>query len=185
MSDPFKRDFYNDFDLNDPELAERWDELVPHMHAGCPVARSEIGEKYWVLNRYEDVVKAAKDWETFSASSGFWVNRPAEMPYFKPGECDPPIHDRLRETLMPFLRPNVVAPLESRIRFHADALIDSFIEEGAVDVVDRFANTLPALVFSVEVVGMDPVDMPLMLKVFSLTGAGEERSANFVLGLAK
>lgn len=185
MPSTFNRDFYNDFDLNDPELNERWDELVEHMHAGCPVARSEVGEKYWVLNRYEDVMKAARDWQTFSASDGFMVNRPAGLRYMKPGECDPPVHDRLRETLMPFLRPNAVAPLEERMRFHADTLIDSFIEEGSVELVEQFANPLPAMVFSVEVAGMDPADMPFMFKVFSLSGPSEERAANFELGFAK
>ena len=40
----FQRDFRRDYDLSDAELNERWDELVAAMHAGCPVARSEVGE---------------------------------------------------------------------------------------------------------------------------------------------
>jgi hypothetical protein len=41
---PFDRDFVTDFDLGDPELNERWDELVADLHARCPVARSEVRE---------------------------------------------------------------------------------------------------------------------------------------------
>ncbi len=185
MSDPFERDFYTDFDLGDPELNARWDELVPHLHQGCPVARSEVGEGYWIVNRYDDVVKCAKEWTTFSAADGFMVNRPAGLPYFAPGECDPPLHDKLRETLAPFLRPSAVAPLEARIRHHADALINAFVQSGSAEIVAHFANPLPQLVFSVEVVGMKPADMPYLLEVFSLSGPMEERGANFALGMAK
>lgn len=185
MTNTFKRDFHNDYDLNDPELNERWDELIPHMHSGCPVARSEVGEKYWVLNRYKDVFNATRDWETFSAAAGFMVNRPADLPYSKPGECDPPFHDRLRNVLMPYLRPKSVAPLEEKIRYHANKLIDGFIEDGSVELVEAFCNPLPAMVFAVEMAGMDPADMPFMFKVFNLTGPSEERAKNFALGRAK
>ena len=77
---PFNRDFVTDYDLGDPELNERWDELIPDLHAKCPVARSEVGEGYWILQRYEDVKRAAIDWQTFSNSSGFMVNRPEGLP---------------------------------------------------------------------------------------------------------
>ena len=36
--DPFKRNYHTDYDLADP-------------HCGCPVARSETGAGYWVVNR--------------------------------------------------------------------------------------------------------------------------------------
>jgi len=33
-----KRDYYTDYDLTDPELSARWDEIVADLHTGCPVA---------------------------------------------------------------------------------------------------------------------------------------------------
>ncbi len=182
---PFQRDFVTDYDLNDPELNERWDELVPDLHAKCPVARSEIGEGYWVIQRYEDVKRCAIDWETFSNSSGFMVNRPPELPYFAPGEVDPPLQTALRKVLQPFLTPRNAKELEPTVRAHADRLIDSFVDEGEVEVVSQFANTLPQYVFSVEVAGMDPADMPYLLDAFSLTNSMEERAAGFARGMAK
>ena len=113
------------------------------------------------------------------------VNRPAGLPYFAPGECDPPLHDKLRAMLSPFFRPKAVASLERTIREHAERLIDSFITQGAVDVVSRFANPLPQVVFSVAVAGMDPADMPYLLEVFSLSGPMEQRAVKFALGIAK
>lgn len=185
MSEPFSRDYHHDFDLNDPELNTRWDEVVTHLHAGCPVARSEVGEGYWVISRYNDVVRCAKEWATFSAADGFMVNRPEGLPYFAPGECDPPLHEALRAVLAPFLRPRAVGALEPAIRRHANALIDAFSGQGHAEIVSSFANPLPQLVFSVEVAGMDPVDMPYLMEVFDLSGPAEQRASNFALGIAK
>jgi len=183
---PFERNFKDDYDLGDPELNARWDEVVAHLHdAGCPVARSEVGEGYWIVNRYEDVIRCAKEWATFSASDGFMVNRPEGLPYFAPGECDPPLHDKLRAALGPYFRPKVVARLEQTIFEHANALIDTFIAKGTTDIVSSFANPLPQVVFSVEVAGMNPADMPFLLEVFSLSGPMEARGVNFSRGMAK
>jgi cytochrome P450 len=184
-TEPLKRDYRREYDLGDPELSARWNDLIAELHQGCPVARSEVGEGYWVVNRYEDVTRCAKDWATFSAADGFMVNRPEGLPYFAPGECDPPLHDHLRAALEPFLRPRVVAGLEQTIRDHANRLIDTFIGEGEVEVVSAFANPLPQIVFSVEVAGMDPADMPFLLEVFNLSGPMAERGSNFARGMAK
>ena len=183
----FERDYRRDYDLGDPELNQRWDEVVAELHegGGCPVARSEVGEGYWIVNRYDDVVRCAKDWRTFTASSGFMVNRPEGLPYFAPGEADPPLHAQLRAALDPFLRPTIVRGLHEKIRATANALIDKFITDGQTDVVNSFANPLPQAIFSVELAGMDPADMPYLLKTFSLSGPMEERGANFARGMAK
>lgn len=182
---PLQRNYHDDFDLGDPELNERWDDVISNLHAGCPVARSTVGEGYWVVNRYADVTRCAKDWETFSAADGFMVNRPADLPYFAPGECDPPLHNALRAALGPFLRPKIVQTLTATIQDHANALIDEFIADGAVDVVSRFANPLPQHVFSMEVAGMDAADMPYLLEVFSLSGPMDQRAANFAWAMNK
>ncbi|MGQ0631204.1 MAG: cytochrome P450 [Sporichthyaceae bacterium] len=182
---PFSRDFVADYDLGDPELNERWDDLIPDLHAKCPVARSEVGEGYWILQRYSDVKRAAIDWQTFTNSHGFMVNRPEGLPYFAPGEVDPPLQTALRAAIHPFLTPKMAKELEPTIKAHADALIDSFIGTGEVEVVSQFANTLPQVVFSAEVAGMDAADLPYLMKCFDLTGPMEERGIGFVKGMEK
>jgi cytochrome P450 len=113
------------------------------------------------------------------------VNRPEGLPYFAPGECDPPLHTELRAVLGPFLRPKVVAQLDARIRDHVHALIDRFAGNDRTEIVGSFANPLPQLVFSVEVAGMDAADMPYLMEVFDLSCPMEQRAANFALGMAK
>lgn len=97
--EPLKRNYHTDYDLSDPELSARWDDIVADLHTQCPVARSETGEGYWVVNGYHDVARCAKDWKTFSSSDGFMVNRPAGIPYFPPAEIDPPLQRALRTAI--------------------------------------------------------------------------------------
>jgi cytochrome P450 len=183
--EPFKRNYHTDFDLNDPELSARWDEIVADFHQRCPVARSEVGEGYWVVNRYKDVARCAKDWKTFSSADGFMVNRPEGMPYFPPAEIDPPLQRALRAVLEPFLRPKTVEALAPIVRTHANALIDVFIDKGEVEIVSQFANPLPQVVFSATIAGMDVAEMPALLEAFSFVGPEAERAANFQRGMAR
>ncbi len=181
----FKRDYRTDFDLNDPELSARWDEVVADLHTGCPVARSEVGEGYWFVHGYREVSRCAKDWRTFSSADGFMVNRPPGMPYFAPAEVDPPLQRALRAALEPFLRPKAVAPLAPQVREHANRLIDAFIEQGEVEVVSQFANPLPQVAFSSVVAGMPPWEMPFLLEAFSFVAPEAERAANFQRGMER
>lgn len=175
----FSRDYATDFALVNPELSERWDEIIPDMHVRCPVARSEEGEGYWVISKYADVNFVAKNWETFTSADGFMVNRPEGMPYFAPAEVDPPLQKALRDTLDPFLRKTEMTKIEPGVRAYADALIDSFIDTGEVELVSQFAELLPQHVFGSMISGMSSEDMPYLLQCLSFLAPPEERAAGF------
>ncbi|MFT4564077.1 MAG: cytochrome P450 [Gammaproteobacteria bacterium] len=181
----YARDYTNDYDLDDPELSDNWDDIVADLHARCPIARSEAGEGYWVLNGHDDVSRCAKDWRTFTSRDGFIVNRPPGMPYFAPAEIDPPVQRGLRRVLEPFLRQQTVADLEPIVRQHANALIDGFIADGRVEAVSAFANPLPQIVFSSAVAGMDPATMPELLDDFSFVAPPVERAQGFQRGMQR
>ena len=55
------RNMYTDFNIEDPSLAERFDEVLEDLIKNCPVARSTIGDGYYVINRYADVRHCAID----------------------------------------------------------------------------------------------------------------------------
>lgn len=173
----FGRDFATDFDLDDPRLAEHWDEIVDDFHARCPVARSNVGEGYWVINGYDDVRAAASDWETFSSSEGMMPNRPEGMPLWYPVECDPPFHDELRNAINTFLGPKAIAGYEPGIRDISNELIDKFIGEGETDVVTTFSSPLPGIVFCSLVAGIPLEDLPYLSKTLNdgILGPREER----------
>ena len=106
------------------------------------------------MHNYKDVAQCTKDWRTFSSADGFMVNRPEGMPYFPPAEIDPPAQRALRAVLEPFLKPRAAAAFEPIVRAHANALIDTFIAAGEVELVSQFTNPLPQYVFSTAVAGV-------------------------------
>jgi cytochrome P450 len=170
--------FHAGYDMNSPELAEHWEEVVDELHSACPIARSEVGEGYWVMNRHEDIRAATLDWEAYSSGTGFAPNRPPEMPYFVPVECDPPFHTSLRRALTPYLAPAKVAPYEEAVRGHARDLMESFRGRDQIEAVWEFSNMLPALGFCVTVAGMTVEDMRYMQEKFEvgMLGPMEDRA---------
>lgn len=175
------RDFGTDYDMNAEELAQNYDTVVPALHRHCPVAHSQIGEGYWVLNRREDVAKAASDWETFINSTGTAPDRPDDQPYLYPEECDPPLHTDLRSAVEPFFRPKAVKVYEGDIRRHALDLIAGLKSQNGdtVDVTTAYASALPGLVFCDTIAAMPAGDIPYLQATFdaAIIGPKGGRSA--------
>jgi cytochrome P450 len=177
-----ERDFHADFDLESPELATHYEEVMAGFHSdGCPVARSNVGEGYWVLTRYDDVRNAAQDWQTFSSKSGYLPNRPADMQFYYPTECDPPFHTEVRKDLNKYFGVKEVKAKEAEIQGHVDDLIDSFIDKGEVEIVSEFANQLPGRVFFTTFAGMPAEDLPEIQQTLHLAMLGplEKRGEEF------
>ena len=175
-------DFRTDYQLDTPEIAEHWESIVEDLHAAkCPVAHSTVGEGYYVLLRDADVRAAGRDWETFSSRDGFMPNRPEGMPFWYPVECDPPFHDELRAVLNPHLSPRAINSLEPEIRKIANDLIDGFIADGRVDIVDTFSTGLPGLDFAGLIAGLPLEDLPWLQRELNLglLGPHEGRAAAF------
>jgi cytochrome P450 len=160
----FERDYATDLDVTDPEFAARWEDVVADLHSRCPVAHSTVGEGYWAINGYDDLREAAGDWQTFSSTSGFVPNRPEGLPYWYPVECDPPLHDQIRDALNSYLAPKMVLPQEQALRDIADSLIDEFIEAGETEFVQAFSGPFPGLVFCTLIAGIPVEDMPWLAK---------------------
>ncbi len=163
-----KRNYEVDYDMNSPQLAEEWDEVIADLHQRCPMARSEVGEGYWVALKQEDIKAATQDWETFSSATGFMPDRPAEMPWLWPVESDPPVHTHLRSALNQYLSPGVVRTYKNAVHQHGLDLLAEFEGEEVVDVVARFGNALPGRSFCVTVAGMGTDDIVYLQKKFEV-----------------
>lgn len=177
------RDWHNDFDIDDPTYGDTYNEVCDELVARCPVAHSKDG--YYVVSRYDDIVKTLMDWKTFSSADGIiGAVRPPEQPYFKPNETDPPEHTQLRGALTQFFTAAAVASHESGIRVVANKLIDAFIAKGSVDIVPQYADPLPPIAFCQVVANMPAKDMDFLQKVFTdaITGPLEFRGVNWVKG---
>ena len=54
------------FDLHAPELGRDLHATLARARSQCPVTHSDQHGGYWVVTRYEDVLRVAQDWEAFS-----------------------------------------------------------------------------------------------------------------------
>jgi cytochrome P450 len=159
----YGRDLFNDFDLDDPRFNDHFFDILDDMVAHCPVARSNVGEGYWLVNRQADVRRVGQDPRTFSSAKGYQPNRPEGLPYLYPEESDPPIHTAWRQKLNQFLSPKAVAPYEERIRADANVLIDRFIDRGECDFVSEFGAKLPGWAFFKNVLGVPVEDLDMLV----------------------
>lgn len=173
----FDRDYRENYDIYDQELGPKWGDVVEDLELHCPVARSEVGEGYWVIATYDDIRQCAQDWKAFSSMDGYLPNRPSDMPHWYPLECDPPFHDRVRDILNPYLAPLVVAEFEPRIREFADDLIDEMVV-GENELVKSYSNALPGNAFCGLVAHMPIEDMPYLSELLhnSVIGPKEGRT---------
>jgi cytochrome P450/ferredoxin-NADP reductase len=150
------------------------------MTGGCPfsdperlfqdlaVTRAEPGLPYAepfearVVSRYDDIVQALHDPETYSSAPTVpempspWRERFAGR---VPSRgtllgLDNPDHDRLRAAVNTFFMPRRLTRYEPWIREQAHRLIDGFAGEGHTDLKTSFALPLPLKVIS-HVVGLD------------------------------
>jgi cytochrome P450 len=112
---------------------------------------------FWVVSRYEDILRIVKDPETFSnarVQEPLYPITPEALEKLKEGvrvkpttsTADPPLHRRTRKHAARAFSAKRVAGLEGRIREVANGLIDRMISDGRADMVDRFAFPLPAYV---------------------------------------
>lgn len=112
---------------------------------------------FWVVSRYDDIMRIVKDPQTFSNAR---VQEPLypitshALEEFKKGvrvtpttsTADQPLHQRTRKHAARAFSAKRVAEMEVRIREVANGLIDEMISSGRADLVESFAFPLPAYV---------------------------------------
>ena len=122
---------------------------------------SEVFEARMVT-RYDDIVDALHDPETFSSEPTVGTVPPPWRQRFEglvPDRgtligVDNPDHDRLRSAVNSFFVPRRLARFEAWIRERAHRLVDTFVEDGRTDLKTSFALPLPLEVVS-HLVGLD------------------------------
>jgi hypothetical protein len=133
-------------------------QVEPHstyaaLRTGCPVFHNEELD-FWALFRFGDVQAASRDWETFTSTSGAFLESELEaMREFMPPEgkfqdMDPPRCLQLRRLVRDPFAAAAVARMEPMIRAIVTELIDGFAQEGSADLAVEFAEPLPVRVIS-------------------------------------
>jgi cytochrome P450 len=106
------------------------------MRDETPVYQSPDGT-FVALSRYDDVIAAALDWETYS-SAQFGENPPLEILNL----FDPPVHSDLKARLSAAYSPQRILALEPEIRSRAQSLIEEMKANDSGDLIHQFIRPL-------------------------------------------
>lgn len=142
-------------DLSDPDTFRRG---VPYdffrtLRREAPVFRhpETNGPGFWVLTRYDDVVRVSLDHETFSSErGGVTINDPPEEARGVLREIllymDPPRHTRRRRVVSRGFTPKIILEMEPHVRQIARDIIAAVAGRGECDFVADVAAELPLTV---------------------------------------
>jgi len=156
MEDTDIAELARNFDVHDARYAKcPYFATAAHMRAQGPIVRAETYGGYWVAVQHEPVGQAARNWRQFTNTRGVVIGEDKPQK-FVPEEYDPPLHSHFRRIMNPFFARESAQALEPRIAALADELIDGFIADGRVDLTDRYATPISALVFFTHLFGFSP-----------------------------
>ncbi|HVM63783.1 MAG TPA: cytochrome P450 [Acidimicrobiales bacterium] len=129
------------YDPTDPAFAAQSHDIYRRLRDDFPVWR-DPGNRFYALSRFDDVLGAARDWETFSSTGKL------EAQYIKPtmNSYDPPRHTQLRALISRGFTPRRVADIEPQVRSIARRLLDEFSTSSSAELIAQFAGPLPAMV---------------------------------------
>jgi cytochrome P450 len=137
-----------DFDALAPETFDSPYPLYADLRERCPVAKGDGWGGFWALLTYEDVFRAAADFETFTTTIQNVVPKVAFTGRRAPLHLDPPEHTFYRRALNSLLTQERAASLEPVARRLADQLIAPMLAKGGGDICEEFSARLPIAVFS-------------------------------------
>jgi cytochrome P450 len=121
-----------------------------------PCYRCQSGD-IWILSRYDDVFRAAQDWETFSSNGGNLIDELPGRAGATLGTTDPPRHDRLRTlSQAAFLRRSFEHLIAPTLEI-ADRALDRIVEARRFDFIEHYSSQITVgLLF--RIMGLPPRD---------------------------
>jgi cytochrome P450 len=131
---------------------EPFDLYAPVIDADPFPYYAELREKYpcywsesarlWILSRYDDIVEAARDWQSFSSAQGNMIDELPGRAGATLGTTDPPRHDRLRAlSQAAFLKRNLDRLVEPTLEI-ADRALDRILEQGRFEFINDFSSQI-------------------------------------------
>ena len=121
---------------------------------------------FWALSRFDDVLEAFRDYETYSSAGGVALEarRPIDRsnPMFQQMiEIDPPDHTALRGLVSRVFTVRRMAEMEDEVRRIVSHYIDTVIESGHADLAADIAGCFPMDVISA-VLGIPEADRKML-----------------------
>ena len=100
------------------------------------------GGQAWILTRYDDVLRAAQDWETFSSSQGNLIDEIPGRAGGTLGTTDPPRHDRLRALAQAaFMKKNLDYLVQPTLDI-ADAALERIVAMRRFDYIGDYSSLI-------------------------------------------
>jgi cytochrome P450 len=129
------------FDLYSPEIDADPFPYYEILREQYPGYGSESGN-LWILSRYDDIVQATRDWETFSSSQGNMIDELPGRAGATLGTTDPPRHDRLRAlSQAAFARKNVEQFIAPTLDI-ADRALERICEKKQFEFINDFSSQI-------------------------------------------
>jgi hypothetical protein len=129
------------FDLYSPEIDADPFPYYERLREDFPCYWCESG-KLWILSRYDDIVEAARDWETFSSSQGNMIDELPGRAGGTLGTTDPPRHDRLRAlSQAAFTRKSVEHLIAPTLEI-ADRALDRICAAGRFEFINDYSSQI-------------------------------------------
>jgi len=138
----------HDFDPQAPETFDSPYAVYEDLRNRCPVAHSQAWNGFWAFMRYDDVLNALKDSDTYITSIQNVVPKLAFTGRRPPLHLDPPAHTPYRRALNPLFRPQRMKALEPAVREHARGLLKPLFERGKADICEDFTSYFSIFVFA-------------------------------------
>ncbi|MEM9500636.1 MAG: cytochrome P450 [Pseudomonadota bacterium] len=178
-----------------PHAYAEWDGLLDtfdHIRSTSPVAKvvpEEEGlfEPFWLVTRYDDVMRISKDNATFLNNPKpvvFSFNQAIEFSRAATGSnmlvdslvvFDSPIHPKYRKLTQEWFMPRNLGRIEAEIRELAHQTVDRMIEAGPeLDFVETVAGPYPLRVV-MQILGVPPEDEPRMQMLTQQLFGGQDK----------
>ncbi|TNY35085.1 cytochrome P450 [Thermomonospora catenispora] len=138
----------SDWDPRAPETFDSSHEVYADLRRRCPVPWSNAYGGFWAATRYEDVVRVARDSETFSTAVQNVVPHVPRAQRRPPLHFDPPEHAVYRAPLDRVMSRAAVRRLEPAFAAAARELLQPMLERGGGDYSAEFALPFAAQCFA-------------------------------------
>jgi cytochrome P450 len=103
----------------------------------------------WVFSRYEDIVTALNDWQTYSSASGNLVDELPNRAGSTLGTTDPPRHDRLRALIQKAMTKRALTYLDEPLRALCNQHLDDLADRKEFDFIGEYSSKVTVdLLFS-------------------------------------
>lgn len=148
-----------------------------------PESAASGGPGFWVISKYDDVVRISKDTATFSSRCSSISLEEVEAPGRAPPEAtrearvliqmDAPEHVSYRKLVNRAFVPRTISALESHIRELCQQIFDEAIAKGTCDFVPDISSELPIRVIC-ELMGVPHEDRHLILDLSNHIAGSED-----------